>query len=353
MRILFLLLFCITNLAFGVMHPKGVMSFTKITINHAQVSETNGHFLFQRKIPRTGLIVDNCTTAVNAVVYKSDSTKIPKWVVYTTDTLFLYADVAISNTADSSIYVGYGLGVNAVNSASTFTNCGITHYYGLNDAVGSGTAVDYAAGNNLTVGAGVTMGNSCYFYKCATMGNLTTSTLTYDSDLFGTGTKVFDAIIKILVKNYTEIFRTGSVIIRSTASALEIYNNSSLALFSGTPIPTNEVCHLTVIRKSDGKVSVFVNGLQYGTETATTTPVAGSLLSVGLNLSSYTYNGTIEEFNLSTNSTSSNIADRHKMLFSPETFSTLSNIKSATSTGASSKWGLWNAVKQRMRAGFK
>lgn len=338
MRILLILLTLFSSVL--ALHPIGVKAYQTITINAAQVAETNSHFLYQRKIPRTGEVIANCTSSVNIVVYNStaDTTKRPKWVVFTTDTIFLYTDIAVSTVTGGALIIGYGLTTNTINSASTFTNCGITHYYGLNETVGSSTAIDYASGNDLTIGAGVTMGNGCYFYKCATMNNLTTSTLTYGSDLFGTGLKTFSAIIKIQVKNYTEIFRTGSFIIRSTAAALEIYNNSVLASFAGTPIPNNTVCHLAVIRKADGKVSAFVNGSQVGTETSTTTPVAGTLISVGLNNASYTYNGTIEEINFLSGGTAGYVQMRYNMLFNPSTFSTLGAVKSTSTTSGTSRW---------------
>jgi hypothetical protein len=70
----------------------GSKAWQTITINHLSVAETSAHYLYQIKIPRTGLVASNVNSADDVGFTRSNDTiRLPRWVIFTTDTIYLYA----------------------------------------------------------------------------------------------------------------------------------------------------------------------------------------------------------------------------------------------------------------------
>lgn len=321
----------------------GVTHYQEITINAAQVAETNPHFLYQVKIPRGALVASACTSSTNVVVYKSttDTTKSPKWVVYTTDTLFLYSDQAVSTSTGGRLVVGYGLNVNTVNSASTFTNCGIAKFWGLDYHI-NGSTPDYAGSATGTLVSPAVIGSGAFnnALDCSAGGEVSvgTSVFTTDQTAF-----TLNALLNVPNAESGNIFlrtlnassrvqinfTTGSYIV------VDVRNLTTAPRITTTTAYTqlDQWTMLSVVYNA-GAVKIFVNGtsLEFtGTASSSIPNLQTAVAKI-----SYTTNpikGKADNVMLaSTAETDGTITTRYNMLFTPDNFSTLGAVTSVPVT---------------------
>lgn len=344
MRPLIIVLF--TTLYCFALHPNGVTHFQTFTINSAQVAETNSHFLYQAKFVR---IASACTSSVNVVLYnQADSSKIPKWVVYNADTIFLYADVTVSSTEDKTYTIGYGLKVNTVNTSSTFTNCGIVSAYGFDEA--SGTAVaDYASGNNLTIAGSSTSGGTGLFCKAlnaAASGAVTSAAkYTYNATSFSISAIISTTLnfstLQVIYRHQTPddklLYISGNTIAMRIAAA-----STPQGSFSTSGMNVSEKYLLTVVYNGGGatnadKLKIYVNGTEKTLSFSTPIPVtvAGESYHI-FSAAASGLVGTIDNALIcSSNKSAGCISTMYNMLFAPTTFSTVTLAKATKLTGQS------------------
>ena len=362
MRILLILL---TLFSFSfALAPAGVKAFQIITINSSQVAETNTHFLFQIKIPCTGAVIANCTSSVNVVVYKSDidTTKVPKWVVYTADTLFLYADVAVSTIANSSYVVGYGKAVNTANSSSTFTNCGITNFWGFDEPSGTST-VDFAGGQTGTISSPANRTTSGIFYKNIQFVNTSPSGISHTQEIIGSGNRSisFSIVRGAETGTLQRLFYNGKVEItlnNTNNGTVSFTNNGTITVASfGNAFPNIGQRYFAMFtRSSTGDVDLYVNGAKVSTTQSGGATVVGTVgLKMGSLNGALPSNAAIDNVEFtSTIRTIEYHTTQYNMLFTPATLSTLGAVKSisTSSDGKSSAFKSafkWQAFKSAFR----
>src|SRR5574344_260615 len=175
MRIL-LLIALLCNVAFSALYLSGAEYTQIVTINHEQVAETNDNFLYQRKIPRTGDIALSVESADDvAFTNVSDTTRRSRWVIVTPDTIYLYAHIAVSSTVDTSYRLQYGKSLNETNASATFTNCGITNFWGFNEANGSTTVYDYASSASGSLNGGTVISDKSAIFNGVVGGGIVTN----------------------------------------------------------------------------------------------------------------------------------------------------------------------------------
>jgi hypothetical protein len=340
---------------FSALTPKNVSAYQTITINSEDAAEDNSHFLYQRKIPRIGDVITSCTSAVNVVVYKSitDTTKIPKWVVYTQDTLYLYADISVSTSQDSSYIVGYGLKVNEPNSTTTFTNCGVTAFYGFNESVDGATTLNYATGNSSVVAEPVTLGSAGKFGYSGLFGN--TGVVTTPRIFNGLQKFTLSMIVNFTNTSTTSYFVSqevnASISFRILQAAGVLYFDVGLADVWVTHGITSGAYGLVTyvydgtLTGNENRVKVFINGVQKTGHFTNTFPATTQTIALDPTIGKATTGmvGKIDEFMLSTNILSP--VSRYNQLFAPATFSTLGEVvKISTSTTGANRWGAYRKL---------
>lgn len=361
----------ILSLVCGAMalHPNGVAHYLTETVNAAQVSETSTHFLHQWKIPRTGDVLASCTSGSNVAVYNQvDSLRYPRWVVYTIDTLYIYADGPKSTSTSTVMTVGFGLKLAEVNASATFTNCGITNFWGFNELSGT-TVADYANGLALTVGGGSTLGSAGIFHN-----GLTGWANGYAgiSNAVMSGKTAFTHSMVINAQDYANTVvvsaREGSAIryhVSAAAGSMNVVigSNTSYGVIQLSDISAGSPQFFTIVY--DGaqatnatKLKVFVNGVAKTVTFTGTIPTSIPTYSLspifdmgGYRGGNYYVKGMFDESCLMSAATSdANEMDRYRTLFT-STFYTMSAVKSTSFS--SMKVDRWKAYRDAFKPGFK
>lgn len=343
----FILISLLCSIAFSAPVLNGAEATQTITINSSSVAETNGHFLYQLKIPRTGLVATTVDSANDVAITRvNDTTRHPRWVVFTTDTIYLYADLAVSSTVDTSYRLQYGKSLNEVNSSSTFTNCGIASYVGLNESSGTSTT-DYA---NSTVG---TLTGSATREKVIFDGGISNPALSTSSYVVSAGGWTSNRS-NVSVSFVVSVVDRGSLCVlfsdrEASTRAIQV-NMSGATLYvytagTGTsnnygeiwpsPLKNNTKALITVVFNGSGatnadRLKLYYNNTQVnfsefgsGGIPPTTANLSGAnmFLNGWTNLSN---RGELDEPCIYTSSISAgNVVDRYNMLFNPSAFSTL------------------------------
>lgn len=364
MRILLSILFCV--FIANAIAPKGAVVTQSVTINSAYVSETATHFNLPFKVPRTDIVAANCDSAKHvALTGSTDTVRVPRWVVFTTDTLFIYADVSKSSSVNTVYNLHFGKTLNEVNSASAFTNCGITSYWGLNEQSGT-TVADYANGLTLTVGGGSTLGNAGVFYNALTGGASGYAGIS-NAVMSGKTAFTLTSIVNCDPVRNEIIYsaRTGSTValqvFRGVALTIDMSGGNSSSI-SRTAIP-NGISYITIVfdgskTGNSERLKLYVNGiLQSMTYTGTipsSTITYSSLPTFdvgGYRGGNYGVNNIDESCLLSAAVTAGHEADRYKALFT-STFLTLGTPALNELTG--SRWSAYkSAFKSAYRKAFK
>lgn len=265
--ILIISLLC--SIAFSAPVLNGAEVTQTVTINHLAVAETNGHFHYQKKIPRVGSIELNVDSANDVGFTRvNDTIRLPRWVIFTTDTIYLYAYIAVSSTADTSYRLQYGKSLNEVNSSAAFTNCGIVGKWGFDSSL-----TDYSNGYTLTP----TNFDGTYpigqFSRAATFG-ANTSMEYGGSILSNRSTFTVSFILKPTLSFSTTqiIFSDRDVAvarfqIQAVANKLQVYvgSASNYAEISNvdTELPQNTASLLTIVYNGSGatnsdKIKIYI-----------------------------------------------------------------------------------------------
>lgn len=342
MRILILIaLLC--NTAFSSLYLNGATYTQTVTINHTSVSETNGHFLFQRKIPRTGSIALSVDSANDVGITRiNDTTRIPRWVVFTTDTIYLYADIAVSSTVDTSYRIQYGKALNEVNTSATFTNCDVTNYVGANSTAQDATVLNYVTSENLVVTSTAITGSQGLFSNGLEFFGTSDGKVTFGNEMVGTGDITISAMVKrkSTAQTYQYILYNGAfeLYFQTSNGNLYIHNSNTTYKQVSAALPELDVWYFLVVRiSSDGLCQVFINGSAVGVSSSSGPRATGpSAAYIGAKNTAYRLSSYVDEF-MTRNvlATSSAIVDRYNMLFNPTTFSTLGT------PATQSKWGTY------------
>jgi hypothetical protein len=354
----FILISLLCSIAFSALYLNGATYTQIVTINHLQVAETNSDFLFQLKIPRVGALLTAVESADDvAFTNVNDTTRRARWVVYTPDTIFMYSHIAVSSTVDTSYRLQYGKALNEVNSSSTFTNCGITNFWGMDNT--STPISNYAGGPTLT--ASGSWSSNTGMFDVAVLSTVSTDMLTSDISIFANKTAF----------TYTILFRPGTIAgdniffsYRTSAGNIGFqiyYNPTIMNVYIGgvgnygqiaNPLVSNTPCLVSIVY--DGtqstnatRLKLFVNNEQKtfggfnGTIPASIPSISGAETGNGISgISTASPVGLIDDQCVAGAATTLGcISDRYNMLFTPSTFSTLGTPLATTSITGSRRSG--------------
>ncbi len=338
MRILILIaLLC--NTAFSALYLNGATYTQTVTINHTSVSETNGHFLFQKKIPRTGSVALSVDSANNVGITKiNDTIRIPRWVVFTTDTIFLYADIAVSSTVDTSYRIQYGKALKEVNASATFTNCGITNFWGFNET--GSTQIDYAGGYNATLQNGATTGPGIFNKAYYNASELVSKNATVSGNLNLIGDITVTFFINLTTStNFGRILANSTFNIQTVepGQQIAVKSDGSTTAYSNANYPNGQWSLVSITRSAAGVTNIYRNGVLSGAANQSSgTPAAGGTQYYVGNATTLnrSINGYIDRIEILRNIGSvASFVDKYNMLFSPSTFSTLGTVLATEFSG--------------------
>lgn len=363
----FILISLLCSIAFSAPVLNGSEATQTVTINHNAVAETNGHFLYQRKIPRTGLVATTVDSANDVAITRvNDTTRHPRWVVFTTDTIYLYADLAVSATADTSYRLHYGKALNEVNSSATFTNCGIENYWGMDNT--SSPMSNYAGGPTLSEAG--SWSSVASMFNRAVSSTVSTDFLTTDISVFANKTSF----------TYTVLFTPGSITgdniffsYRTAAGTIGFqmyYNQNIMNIYIGSsanygqianPLTSNTPCLISVAYDGSQstnatRLKLFINNEQKtfggfnGTIPSSIPSIAGASVGNGISgVSTASPVGLIDDQCVAGAATTLGcISDRYNMLFTPSTFSTIGTPALNELTGSR-----WSAYKSAFKSSYK
>lgn len=331
----FILISLLCSIAFSAPVLNGAEYTQIVTINHVQVAETSSDFLFQLKIPRVGALITAVESADDVgFTNVNDTTRRARWVVYTPDTIFMYSHIAVSSTVDTSYRLQYGKALNEVNSSATFTNCGITNFWGF-DVDGS-TAVDYADAQTGTITSPATIASGGGFGKGIQFDINANSKLTYTNDVIGVGDRTISFIITrgSASGTFQRLFFSGrnEITLNNTANANATFSSNGTATIASfvNAFPTVGEKYLAsfVRNASTGIVTLYVNGSQVGTPQSGGEPVANATaLNIGSLGGALPCNAKLDNIEFTSDlKTQANNTTKYNMLFNPSAFSTLSTI---------------------------
>ncbi len=338
MKLLLSILFCV--FIANAIAPKGTMVTQPLTINSAYVSETSNHFLLQFKVPRTGIVAANCDSAKHvAMTGINDTIRVPRWVVFTTDTLFIYADVVKSISANIVYRLHYGKMLKEVNTSSTFTNCGVTYAYIFAEQSGT-TTQDVAGGQNGTVVSPATIGEQGLFNE--SMKNImSTGYIQTPTELLGANYITVECLVNpysVGGGNAGVIFRNAKHMLMRQASDRYGFSRdgATLAYSAVGSVAYNEWQHIA-IRSTVSGITFYKNGTISGTanQSSSSAPVAGTAAMRFGNkdgAAQQPWDGLIDKvlFYVGVDLSQGYLQDRYKTLFT-NTFLTLGTPQSATS----------------------
>jgi len=345
-RLFFLVvgLVCVSS-TFAALLPNGTTAYLDITVNHAQVSETDNNFLYQFKVPLDAKMKAACDSAKNFVVCTStDTSKFPRVVkLYPTkDTLLLYVNAPKSTTIDRVYRLCSGKTISAVNSASAFTNDDIVNFYGFDEFANGATSADFAGGNTATINSPCTIGNSGQFGNSAMVG--ISNVVRTGNNAFLSGATQFTISTIVKHPNYTA---NQTTLTWSTYVNVNINSGYYTVYFTGgadccftSQPPANTFWMLTYMYNGSGatnsdKIKCYVNGNAVTLTFTGTIPASMGVVSAPVifgrlgAVNNYVDNALICSSIKSPGSES----DRYKMLFTPSTFATFGSGFSVGSGG--------------------
>ncbi len=356
MRILLSILFCV--FIANAVAPNGAVVTQSVTINSAYVSETATHFNLPFKVPRTGIVAANCDSAKHvALTGSTDTVRIPRWVVFSPDTIYIYADASKSSSVNTVYNLHFGKTLNEVNSSSAFTNCGITSYWGFNEQSGTNVA-DYANGLTLTVGGGSTLGSAGVFYNGLTGGssgyagianNVMSGNTTFTHSMLINATDYASATVFTTARAGSTVRYQVNV---SAAKNLFVYIGSTFNYGSipVTDIPAGSPQMLTIVfdgsqPTNETRLKIYVNGVAKTITFTGTIPASIPTYTTsptfdigGFSGGNYYLKGIADEMYLASQAVTDEYeADRYKALFT-NTFWTLGTPKPVITPSTGSRW---------------
>lgn len=281
-------------------NPVGVSYYVKQVIKKTVINDTYQNLMIPIKIPRTGKVLSNCDSSKHVVVYNKEGTKIPRRVVFTSDTVYVYTNYSVNCKSDTSLFVGFGKTLNESNSALAFSNSGISDFWGFDSSGTSGR--DYVGSLHQTITAPDTQNSSTSKFKGA-LYSATNGKSTCNVQPLSNVTAFTLSVWVYNTANGTQMVFTN----RNTSQPyvqLYIYNVNTLIIhvggsstsFSATyPVmPLNSWTHLSVVydgSKSDnfGRLKLYVNGFLSTGNYAGTIPASVPVFTGG-----YTSIGSID-----------------------------------------------------------
>jgi len=304
--------------------PNGTAVTQTVTINSAYVSETTTDFLLQFKVPRTGDILANCTSAANvAMTNLNDTLRRARWVVYTADTLYVYAHTAKSTSANTVYRLHYGLSLNEVNTSSAFTNCGILRAW-------VDSTVDYASGVNLTSS---TLGASTGVFAGALSGTAGGKATANTATLSGATSFYVSMVLKPSTFSGLQVIYSDRID-ATQIFQLQILNGKLEVVLNAAEIieVTSISSYMTVGSYSDigvmytglnGTITLYINGIQRGTYSSAPSAMPTYTGFARLGWPSYGFIGVYDNVMVSREARSVQYpVDRYRTLFT-STFWTL------------------------------
>ena len=373
MRILlFISLLC--SIAFSAvpddsLRLKGSKAWQTVTINHLAVGETTEHFLYQKKIPRTSAIAANVNSADDVGFTRVDDTiRIPRWVIFTTDTIYLYGDIAVSSTTDTSYRLQYGGALTEVNASATFTNSGIINFFGFDEASGTST-VDFATSNTASIVSPAELGATGVFWKAVTIGpsgRVNAGKLSFMSEktTFCISSCLYietptPATERVMFQQAVNPSNKVVVSLTSVGNIVAVVANASVTYGYFNIVGLSAGWHNIVIDYNGGGLANADRLKIYLDSEQKTLTFSGTIPAQTVNLSTADFNFgisgfvglTVDNFATYANSLVTR-ATSYNMLFNPSTFSTLGAVQLTSTTG--SKWGGYkSAFKDAYKRAWK
>jgi hypothetical protein len=351
--LLFGLLFASSSVA--VLLPSGTTAYLDITVNHAQVTETDANFLYQFKVPLDAKMKAACDSAKNFVVCTpTDTSKFPRVIkLYTLkDTLLLYVNAPKSTTVDQVLRLCASKTFSAINTSATFTNAGIIDIWRFDEDNGS-TVADDAGGVDGTVISPATIGNVGFFGNAANFGT-GIDKITTTNQLIGAGNVTVRFVIYPRTSGRIgQIMDNGKFNVYTyTGSAIFVRSDGSTQASSGSALTYNTWSHWMITRTSTGIVNYYLNGVRVGTanqSSGTPTTSGTSGLMIGNRAAGDRgFDGLVDNVSVSSGIASNASAlDRYIMMSSPSTFATFgSTVSVRRSSGGGN-------IKRKMSIGTK
>lgn len=352
MKTLFLIFaFVVWLLAAPVL--KGTRQTQVLTINHTAISETDSYFFAQIKVPRAGTFIDSAKHI--ALINATDTTRIPRWIFLSTDTIYLSATIAKSSTIDKQYRLAYSKSFNEVNSASAATNAGMVRTWLTTESTGN-TLYDIASGTTATRSTvNVTFGNSGIFGSSVYFPNNINDYVSAGDNPIGSGQKTIALLFKVSSnKTYHTFLSNASTVINlnATGTIYVSFNNSTLASGSmGTPV-IGQWYSLVVTKTAAGICNAYVNGVQIITNSSGGTPTVGGNLAFSATTGAYPMHGHISNVLICNNIASAGCAaDQYKMLFTPSLLYSVGPVSTVSSGGRSGP--LAGGFKSAFKSAYK
>jgi hypothetical protein len=333
-------LYAIGHSGFPIM---GVKYYVPVTVNYAQVSETDTNFLYQWDL--SSYLSDagfkaEISGSQNITVYDPVTMFLKPKVVklnLTNDKLFVYHDGPKSSTVNKVFYICVGAGVNVVDSVSAFTNSGITNFWGMDEFVNGATVTDSVGGVTGTVVPSASIGNTGAFGNAATFTDGTGLTSVITTNLSG---NIYPCTIECLFRA-SSFLRSGRVIscggypsskgwilYVTGAGTFYYYTPAGGAVNGGSiALDTTYYMMITVTDATPSVVTTRLNGT-VATGNVTRSATFGNIrIGNDYEGGGARFVGWIDQPSIYNTVKSSNYAaDRRKLLTAPAAFATLGNI---------------------------
>lgn len=349
-----------------------VKCYVTQTVYHKKLTDTTSNFLHTWKIPRTGEVLANCDSAKHVITYRKNGDRIPRKVLLTTDTVFIYINTPASNILDSTYYVGFGKELTESDSVSTFTKSGITNAWMFDETSGT-TSNDYVGTLHQTISTPDTLnGVNAKFKKslgtvtngkayCAGQPLSGVASFTYSAWVYRTETKV-----QMIFTNrdasapYFQLYANGGSQIICHFGAVGInFTTTETNLLAPNAWTNVAVTYDGSGTGNDGRAKIYINGANktgsWSGTVPTSLPTFTGFVSNGCTneATTYTFGGFIDNSELFIGIVKpvSYLKDQYTLGNDQSAFYFTSNpILSTQSTSTGSKW---SAYKPAFKSAFR
>lgn len=327
-------LICVCAATGAITWPTGTQAVIPITVSKAYVSDAATNYLYQFI-----LILTNETnfkaafsSAANITVFDTTTgLQRASWIKYNNkDTIYIYFDGPSSTSANKTFFVCAGADINRTNSASAFTNSGISNFWGTDEFVNGGTTANYTGGTTGTVSTPAALGSAGNFGPCASYENNASSKVTIAGQTIGNGDVTIEFMFNLISSPNGGIGRVmdnGNFFIMVSPTRLNVTSNGGTTLAYADCITTGSWIHILITRTAAGVVNIYANGVRSGAaDQSSGTPASGTtnLVFGNRTIGDRPIVGKIDNIIL-TNSIQTNYATKKQMLMSPSTFWTQGN----------------------------
>lgn len=319
------------------------------TCNASRVTETATNFLHQVDLSKAlndATFKASVTDRSSLVIRDDEGNPLPSKMLLNLsgNTLLAYFDGPKSTSADTTFHLYASPEFTEVDSTAAFTNCGITNFWGFDEASGT-TAYDYAGSANINLTSSISLGNTGHFGGSA----LADSTYSYGSSSsnlnYGSAqTMVIGVTLKRLSPLGQEkiTFRYGDI---ASIACLEIrfrdsndirvytqYNYYQQSALGGYGVDGNYHCYALAYNgnlSNNDKVKIYYDGeLQSSSASNTissTMPSQAYPMWLGHN-SGGGQPCNYENLYVKNTATDGFLKDRYRALFESSTFYTIGEV---------------------------